>query len=147
MYEIYTVLDEDSIDDISTKFNTTIDDIYMLNGIDNIKKGMQIVVPKRKDDDYWYYTVKKGDTIYDIAKRYDVDEKIIILLNGLDDEYYIYPNETLLIPKKGINVYFTKEDDTIRDIMGQFDISVDEFLKDNEDVYLRADQIITFRRK
>ena len=52
-------------------------------------------------EDYTYYTVNKGDTLYSISKKFNVNPKLVSELNGLKVEEYIYPNQTLIIPKKG----------------------------------------------
>ncbi len=150
MYEIYTVLENDTIEEISKRFGTTKEYIYQLNGLDDhfvVMPNMQLVVPKRKDTNYWYYTVKKGDNPYSIAKQYGVDYQLLLALNGLDDNDYIYPNQTLLIPKDDVHIYLTKNNDTIRDVMERNDVGWDELIKENEKIYLRPEQIIVFREK
>ena len=57
---------------------------------------------------YTYYTVNKGDTLYSISKKFNVNPKLVSELNGLKVEEYIYPNQTLIIPKKGIQYYISK---------------------------------------
>lgn len=147
MYEIYMVMENDSIDDISNLFNTTSEVIYKLNGIKDIKSGMQIVVPKREKGNYFYYTVEKGDNLNSISKKFDVDEGMLILLNGLDDEDYIYPNQTLIIPNKDVFIYMTKENDTFNDIIDISGGSIEGILKENEKIFLMPGQIIAFRKK
>ena len=150
MYEVYNVMDNDTIDDISKKFGTTKDVIYQLNGFDDnyiIKPNMQVVVPKNKNSNYWYYTVKKGDNLYAIAKEYDVDYSLLLTLNGLDKDDYIYPNQTLIIPKENVNIYLTKVEDTINDLMERNHLKIEELLKENENIYLKPEQIVVFRKK
>ncbi len=150
MYEIYTVKNNDTIESISSMFGTTSDDIEKLNGFGKnfvVKSGMQLVVPKKDNDNYLYYTVKKGDNLYNIAKEYGVDVKMLLVLNGLDTDDYIYPNQTLLIPRSNVKIYMTGMNDTILDVMKRYDTSISNLLEDNENIFLRPEQIIVFREK
>ena len=49
---------------------------------------------------YDSYEIKKGDTLYQISKEYNVNTKLLAQLNGLNLDDYIYPGQTILIPKK-----------------------------------------------
>ncbi len=150
MYEIYNVLDGDTLESIAKKFNTTEEVIYQLNGLDDnfdLNLNMQLVVPKNDYSNYWYYTVKKGDNIVEIAKEYQQDYKILLALNGLDDNDYIYPNQTLIIPRDGVILYMTDEKDTIRNVVDKFHIELNELMKENENIYLRPEQILAFKKK
>ncbi len=67
MYEIYTFKENDTIDEVAKKFDTTRDELYQLNGFSDdfvLIPNMQLVVPNQKNKNYWYYTVKKGDTFF-----------------------------------------------------------------------------------
>ena len=108
---------------------------------------MQIVVPINKVNHYQYYTVKKGDNLYEIAKNNGVDYTLLLQINGLDEGDYIYPNKTIMLPKKGINIYMTKNDDTLDYVIKKIGITLDELLKENENIYLRPEQILFFREK
>ena len=150
MYDIYTVLDGDTIDILQEKIGISKDDLYQLNGFSSdfvIMPGMQIVIPKRQDVNFWYYTVKKGDNLYAIAKKYGVDYPVLLALNGLDKDDYIYPNQTIVIPREDINVYLTGMDDTLEKIMNRNHVDIQQFLKENENIYLKPEQIIVFRNK
>lgn len=150
MYEIYRVMENDTIDSISDKFDTTVAELYFINGFDDnflLKPGMNIIVPKKKNSKFSYYTVKKGDSPYQIAKDKNVDYKILLAINGLDDNDYIYPNQTLLLPKDNYMFYLTGDNDTINDLLNQRGCSLDDMLKENENVYLAPKQIIVFNEK
>ena len=49
----------------------------------------------------------KGDTLYNIASNNKIDVNLLAQLNGINKSDYIYPNQTLLIPKAGSILYFT----------------------------------------
>ena len=119
MYEIYILKEEDNIDSILNKYNITMEELIKINGIinlDNLKSGMQIIVPVNNKYPYKYYTVIKGDNISSIASKYGIDTNLLLSINGLEDNDYIYPNQTLIIPKEGVNLYLTTNNDTISSI-------------------------------
>ena len=82
-----------------------------------------------------------------IAMDNDVDYSLLLQLNGLDDGDYIYPNQTIIIPKKGISLYMTKNDDTLEFVLNKLNISIEELLGENENIFLLPEQILTFREK
>ncbi len=148
MYEIYTLLDGDTVNSVADKFNTTDNILYQINGdMKDWNPGMQIIVPKRQDNNFIYYTVKKGDNLYDIAKKYDVDYKVLLSLNGLDKDDYIYPNQTIVIPRDDLLAYITGSDDSIGRLINEYRVKVEDFVKQNQEVFLKPEQIIFFRKK
>ena len=148
MYEIYTVKFGDNINSILSKYGITMDDLVKLNGIidlNDLKEGMQIIVPNVEDNNiYQYYTVEKGDTIYGIAKRFDIDSNLLAKINGLEDNDYIYPNQTLIVPKDGVDIYLTNKNDTINSILDRLNITMEDLVKKNKEIYLKEEQILVF---
>jgi len=148
MYEIYTVKFGDNINSILSKYGITMDDLVKLNGIidlNDLKEGMQIIVPNVEDNNiYQYYTVEKGDTIYGIAKRFDIDSNLLTKINGLEDNDYIYPNQTLIVPKDGVDIYLTNKNDTINSILDRLNITMEDLVKKNKEIYLKEEQILVF---
>lgn len=150
MYEIYMVKEGDTLESIADVYSTTVGILKQINGIFNeldIMPGIQIVVPVEKKQPYQYYTVKKGDNMYDIARDNNIDYFLLLQLNGLDEGDYIYPNQTIMLPKKEFNIYMTKNDDTLDYVLRKMGVTIDELLKENENVYLRPEQILIFREK
>ena len=141
MYEIYTIKFGDNINSILDKYGITMDELVKLNGIidlNNLKEGMQIIVPSMENDNiYKYYTVEKGDTLYSIAKKFDIDSNLLTKINGLDENDYIYPNQTLIVPKDGVDIYLTSNNDTIKTVMDKLNITIDELVKKNKEIYLK----------
>lgn len=62
---------------------------------------------------YSLYEIKKGDSLYKISKEFNVNTKLLAELNGLNMDDYIYPQQVLLIPKRDVSYYITKDGDTI----------------------------------
>ena len=94
---------------------------------------------------YTYYTVMAGDTLYQISKKFNVNPKLVSELNGLKVDEYIYPNQTLIIPKKGIQYYITKEDDTLNVVSKVFGVSENDLVKQNKTIYLLPGQMIFYK--
>ena len=66
-------------------------------------------------------------------------------LNGLEVDEYIYPKQTLIIPKKGIQYYITKEDDTLKQVSNVFGTNEESVVKQNKPIYLLPGQMIFYR--
>ena len=150
MYEIYNVQNGDTLQQVASKYGTTESILLQINGFPDDYKlipNTQIVVPIDQNKTYRYYTVKKGDSIYQIAKNNNIDYELLLKLNGLDKDDYIYPNQTILLPKNGLTVYLTKQGDTISDIIENLNTTLNELIEENPNIYLAPEQIIVFKEK
>lgn len=147
VYQVYKVLDGDTLNSIAEKMNITTDEIIRLNGIDvsDFVPGNDIVLPKN-DDLYFSYTVQNGDTIYSIAQKYNRDVDVLYSINGIKEYDYIYPNQELLIPRSYYSIYNVKDGDTLEDISSNLGISIDEIINKNSNLYLIPDQVIIYKR-
>jgi LysM repeat protein len=150
MYEIYTIQNGDTIETIANKYNTSPTLLYQINGISEnnmLTPGMTIVVPKRSDNYFNYYTVAKGDNLYQIAKNNNVDYKLLAALNGLNVNDYIYPNQTIMIPKKEVSLYITKEGDTLSSVTKSLNANLEAIINQNRRIYLLPEQLIVYKKK
>lgn len=95
---------------------------------------------------YTMYKIKKGDTLYKISKEFNVNTKLLSELNGLNIDDYIYPDQTLLIPKKDVSYYITKDGDTLYTVSNIFNTNEKEIIDQNKTIYLLAGQMIYFKR-
>ncbi len=100
-----------------------------------------------KNPFYDTYKIKKGDSLYKISKEYNVNTKLLAELNGLDETDYIYPEQILLIPRKEVSYYITKDGDTIKNISNIFDVSEYDLISQNETIYLLPEQMIYYSKK
>jgi len=144
MYSVYQVMSNDTIESIANKVGVSTNELLSLNGINTVIQGQFIVVPNNSMFDT--YVIKSGDNMYEIANRYNIDLDDLLAINGLNKNDYIYPNQEILIPKGDMMIYITKENDTINTIVNKMGISIDEFIRENGNLYLTADQIIKYRR-
>ena len=140
MYKIYQVGNE-TLNDIAAKFNTTIEALEKLNGIQSVIPGSYIIIPNTESSDYTTYIVKRGDNLYAIARTYQVDYSTLLKINGLDENDYIYPDQKIMIPNS--KIYVTNEQEKISDILNNLNIKFDD-IKNLEELYLVKDQIIKF---
>ena len=148
MYDIYVIEKNDTIDSISSKFNTSPEILKQLNGsLINIVPGNTIVVPKVSSKYFDYYTVKKGDSLYKIANQKNIDADLLAQLNGINKTDYIYPNQILLIPKAGSILYITAVGDTLSEIAKGLNVGIDKLISQNDHIYLQPEQLIVYKYK
>lgn len=94
---------------------------------------------------YTYYTVNEGDTLYEISRKFNVNPKLVAELNGLDVNEYIYPKQVLIIPKKGIQYYITKDNDTLKTVSNIFNAKESDIVSENKSIYLLPGQMIFYK--
>lgn len=150
MYEIYNILENDTLNSIAKEFATTVDNLIEINGFSDsyiIVPGNNIIVPKNKNKPYKYYSVKKGDNISQIAENNNIDTDLLLTINGLDKDDYIYPNQTILIPNNNFKLYLTKNKDTIEEVSERLATNPNTLIEENPNLTLATDQIIFFKEK
>ena len=148
MFDRYLVKDGENINDLATKFNTTIEDLMSINNMydTNIREGDEIIIPKNEEKYFNIYVIESGDSLYKIAEKYNLNPTLLAALNGLEMEDYIYPGQELLIPKNNYSYYITAEGDTIDSVSKLFKISKLDLIKQNETIYLLKDQVLVSKR-
>ena len=145
MYDKYLIKEGETLEDIASKFNTSVDMILNINDIysrEYLRAGEEIIVPKNQESYFTYYTVNQGDTLYQIARKYNINPSLLALLNGLNMEDYIYPNQRLIIPKSGYSFYITTDGDTLEVVRDKFNKNWEDILKYNETIYLLPGQLM-----
>ena len=149
MYDKYSIKKGETLEQIAKRFNTNKDVLKSINNIyydEQIRAGMDVVVPKNPENYFNYYVIEKGDTLYEIGKKYNINPELLASMNGLEIEDYIYPNQEILIPKSGYSYYITKEGDTLDTVLDTFDISQKKLLENNKTIYLLAGQIMVNKK-
>lgn len=149
--ETYIVKEGDNIATIAKKYNISIVDLINQNNLENVyylEPGLELIIPEERAPlGFTYYTVKKGDSLYEIAKRYNISVKDLSELNGLEIGEYIYPEQRILVPEEGVEVYITKEKDTIQTIIDKLGTNREEIFVYNPKIYLLPEQLIAYRRR
>lgn len=148
MFDYYRIENGDSLESIADKFKVSVEDLKSANRmyINELRVGMDILVPKNKEQYFNYYTIESGDSLYKIAQKYNINPTLLANLNGLDMDAYIYPNQEILIPKSGYSYYITAEGDTLDTVANVFKKAKDEVIDDNPTIYLMENQILVTKR-
>ena len=144
MYDIYRIEVGDTIDSIASRYGTTGDVIRRMNPNSSFGVGSNIVVP-RVNQYFDMYNIQKGDTLYEIARRYNTDYNLLALLNGLNVNDYIYPDAMIMVPKRDVKYYITKENDTINSINKLLESDINRLLDVNNNIYLKEGQLIVYK--
>ena len=124
MYDVYQIMAGDTIDAIANKFGTNSSVIRQLNPNSGFGVGSMIVVPVTNQY-FDIYTIKKGDSLYEIARK--------------------YPDTTILVPKKDVKYYFTKDNDTLSSVNKLLGSNINNLLRQNKNIYLREGQLIVYK--
>ena len=155
MYEIYQVINTQTLEDISKNLGIDYNMLKEINGFDDnylVMEGNYIIIPKRNNnidmnDNFITYTVQNGDTIIGIARKYNLDYKQLLALNGLDKEEYIYVGQQILLPNRNVMFWITGENDTLNDVASMFDTTIETIIDSNQNIFLRPDQMLIIRKK
>ena len=148
MDDTYVVKKDDTVYSIASQFKTSPEVIYQLNGNSlELVPGNVIVLPRTDNNYFDYYVVSKGDTLYKIANDNKIDPDLLAQLNGIEKNDYIYPNQTLLIPKAGSILYITGVGDTLEEVIKGLNVSVDKLISQNKNIYLQPEQLIVYKYK
>lgn len=145
MYKIYQVQIGDTLESIARKNNTNIVTLQELNSsLNNLTPGTNIIVPSNGQELYESYVVKQGDSMYAIARKYGIDLNDLLAINGIDNNDYIYPNQTIIIPKTNKTIYVTRPNDTFQEVIKRLQIDPETLLKQNEKIVLTPDQVLVY---
>lgn len=149
MFDKYQIKRGESLSNIANRFNTDVEYLMSINNIydiNDLRAGMDIIVPKGREKYFEVYTIKEGDTLYRIAQKYNINPELLANMNGLDMQDYIYPDQEILIPKSGYSYYITKEGDTLDLVSNKFNTDVTGLLNNNEIIYLLDGQLLVYKR-
>lgn len=148
MFNEYIVGINETINDISSKFGVPISEIIRINGnldYNNLMPGSSIKIPTGVNENFNYYRIKKGDSLYKIANENNIEVDMLAEINGLDVYDYLYPNQIIMVPKRGVKLYITKEGDTLNNVLSMTKSSLNSLVNDNKNMYLLPEQLIIYR--
>lgn len=142
----YIVKDGDTLQKIADYYRVNLDELKEYNNLldDSIEEGMLIKIPSISPLEY--YTVKKGDDLYSIALSRSIPLEILAKINGLDVAENIYPNQVLLVPKSGYQIYLTKKGDSINSIVNKLGLTSNDIIN-NKDLYLQDEQLLIYIKR
>ena len=121
----YTVKSGDTLYDIASKYNTTVDEIKSLNNLtsNTLSIGQVLKVPSQSSTNT--YIVKSGDTLYGIANKYNTTVDKLKKLNNLTSNTLSIGQELKLPISSSENVVYTvKAGDTLYSIAREFGTTV-----------------------
>lgn len=147
--DVYIVEAGDTIESIGRKFNIPVIEIIKANNLSVpylLTVGQSLTIPTNLYNIFDYYVIKKGDTLYSVASSFNTDANLIAQINGINPNEYIYEGQTLLIPKDGVELYITKNGDTIDTLSDNFSASSLDVIYSNNDIYLLPGQLIIYRK-
>ena len=151
MYTIYQVQNGDTLASVASKFGISVNNLSSLNGImvgSLLNPGDYIVVPKVQNENPYFreYVVKKGDSIYEIARVNNISPSQLLRLNGLNDTDIIYPDQKIMLPRRGVKFYITENDDTLNDVTKRLNVSANDLARQNKTIYLTNDQLLVYKK-
>lgn len=149
MFDKYSLKKGETLENVARMFHTNVGVLKDINNIyydEQVRAGMDVIVPKNKENYFNYYVIEQGDTLYQIARKYNINPELLASMNGLDMDDYIYPNQEILIPKSGYSYYITKDGDTLGTVSDVFGIQEKELLNNNPIVYLLSGQILVKKK-
>jgi len=144
MYDIYQIKVGDGVESIANMYGTTSEVIRRLNPNSSFGVGTTIVVPKISEY-FEMYNIEKGDSLYEISRKYNTDYNLLALLNGLNVNDYIYPNTMIMVPKRNVKYYITKDGDTLNLVNSMLGSNINQLLNENNNIYLREGQLIVYK--
>ncbi len=147
MYSVYKIMFGDTLDTIANKTNTTVDELMNINSNIDMNVDSYIVVPANSNDSFFTYIVKSGDNLYQIAREYNISAQDLASINGIKIDDYLYPNQQIMVPTDGTNIYVTKEGDTLDFVLDSFNTNYDTIKRQNKKIYLMPDQLIIFKEE
>tara|TARA_Y100001968_G_scaffold264721_1_gene253707 strand:- start:74 stop:922 length:849 start_codon:yes stop_codon:yes gene_type:complete len=101
-----TAKNGDTLLNLSKEYGISLKELMHKNNFNDANKileGEVIIIPfKNSPEKHLTYKVKAGDTLYRIARDYNVNVIDIMSINNLKDDYYLKPNQIILLPKGAI---------------------------------------------
>lgn len=92
LFDTYIVMQGDTLYDIARRYNVSVDNLALLNGLDKqdfIYPGQEILVPKK---DVKFYITKAGDTIVSVADYFETTIENLLEQNSV---IYLLPEQLL----------------------------------------------------
>lgn len=132
---IYTVVGGDTLSQIASKFNTTVEEIKRLNNLtsDLLQIGQKLKIPTTTTLTETY-TVQKGDTLYGIARKYNITVDELKSLNNIVGNN-LYIGQELRVPVTQTNddyeIYTVVKGDSLWLISQRYGVTVDDLIEIN----------------
>ncbi len=148
--EIYIVRQGDTLESIASFYNIPASEIIRANNLQypyTLTNDMALNIPVSITNIFDYYNIKQGDTLYSIAEKNNISVNNLSSINGLDVNEYIYPGQTILIPKPNVVTYITSMGDTLTKVAEFFNTTKQDIINNNSNIYLLPEQLIVLRKR
>lgn len=148
--EIYIVRQGDTLESIASFYNIPASEIIRANNLQypyTLTTDMALNIPVSITNIFDYYNIKQGDTLYSIAEKNNISVNNLSSINGLDVNEYIYPGQTILIPKPNVVTYITSMGDTLTKVAEFFNTTKQDIINNNSNIYLLPEQLIVLRKR
>ena len=148
--EIYIVRQGVTLESIASFYNIPASEIIRANNLQypyTLTNDMALNIPVSITNIFDYYNIKQGDTLYSIAEKNNISVNNLSSINGLDVNEYIYPGQTILIPKPNVVTYITSMGDTLTKVAEFFNTTKQDIINNNSNIYLLPEQLIVLRKR
>ena len=149
----YIVEPGDHIAGIAKKFGVRVVDLVKENHLENIYylvPGLELIIPSKENGErnryLEEYVVQEGDTLEDVSQKYKVSSDMLAQINGLEENEYLYSGQKILVPKEGVLLYITLENETLDGVSNQLGLPISDILAYNEHLYLLPEQLIVYKK-
>ena len=147
----YVVKSGDSLYMIAKGHNTTVEDLKKVNHLysNTIYPNQILFIPN--NDEYSYnckgntYITNQGESLKDIFIKFNINLNDITSYNDID-KLKLEGNQMLLIERVNCKKYKIDNNDKIEDILAKNNLSPLEFIKLNEDEFLKPGTEIIIER-
>ena len=134
-YITYTVKPGDTLYEIASLNNTTVDRLIEYNNLSSsiITPGQVVRIPistQPENQDYITYIVKAGDNLYAIGRSYGLSVDELMKFNNLNTNILTI-GQTIKIPTTDTDTYTVKSGDSLYSIARKYNITVDALKRKN----------------
>lgn len=128
-YSTYIVKPGDTLYEIASSNNTTVDRLIEYNNLSSsiINPGQTILIPVKmqpETEDYITYIVKAGDNLYAISRNYGLSVDELMKFNNLNTNI-LNIGQTIKIPTSQTDSYTVKSGDSLYSIARKYNTTVD----------------------
>ena len=149
MHDMYIVKAGDTLYAIAKRSGTTVEELMKINNLQPhqvLMIGMTLYVPFNNAGYFDKFLVEGGDTLSKIAAQFKTTPEVLALVNGIHVNSTIYPGQLLMIPKKGVRLYLTEENETIEQIAKNMNATRSEIVEQNQHLSLSSDQMLMLKK-
>lgn len=141
-YGQYLVKKGDSLYLIAKKYNTTPEQLMMLNNLSStmIYPNQVLFVPYSSNQgfDYLEYTTMNGDSLKSISDKFNMTPEELMLYNNVY-RLELVPNQVIYL--NADNYYVIEDKDTLEGILSKNGLSWQDFLNLNNDMFCSGTKI------